>query len=106
MSEIDNAITTAVAAITEPARPDPARLLNLAASIRQTVAAGAVDPKSIYFGRPDLAAAADLNIRVALAGAGATEPVVTPQTTAEAQHATAFPPVEAPALDEMVGQRL
>ncbi len=74
---------------TEPAGPDPERLASIAVEIRRHV--NVADPKSIYFGRQDLADAAELQIKTTLLRAGVTEPAPeTPLARAQRQHDAAF----------------
>jgi hypothetical protein len=71
---------------TEPAAPSPDGLFAIAAAIRAQFA----DPNGIYANRPDLKAAAELDIAALMLRAGVTEPVATPQSLAERQHSAAF----------------
>lgn len=91
---------------TEPAGPDPGRLRSLAGEIRRHV--NVADPKSLYFGKPDLAAAAELQIKATLLRAGVPEVVPeTPQQLAQRQYEESWPARETPpALAAMMEARV
>jgi hypothetical protein len=92
---------------TAPVPPDPAPLQDLGARITRTIEQGIDDPASIYFKRRDLLEQADVSNRVAYARAGlAPHTRPTPEDLAAAAHARSFAHEPAPALVEMVSDRL
>lgn len=68
---------------------DNTGLLDTAQRIRATLST--VDPKSMYHGRPEAAAAAEANVKAMLLRAGVTDrPTATPEQLAASQHAASF----------------
>jgi hypothetical protein len=68
---------------------DDAGLRATAEAIRATLST--TDPRSMYFGRPDAAAAAEANVKAAFLRAGVSErPTTTPEQLAASQHDAAF----------------
>jgi hypothetical protein len=68
---------------------DDGGLRTTAAAIRATLSV--TDPKSMYFGRPEAAAAAEANVKAALLRANVTErPAATAEQIAAAQHSESF----------------